>query len=73
MDKSGAWSLSPAYDVTFNQGSGHTSSHQMTINMKSDGFGLSDFKACAKVAGRLSRRAKHEKLRDKLGVTCVGP
>lgn len=51
MDKSGAWSLSPAYDVTFNQGSGPTSSHQMTINMKSDGFGLSDFKACAKVAG----------------------
>lgn len=51
MDKSGAWSLSPAYDVTFNQGPGHTSSHQMTINMKSDGFGISDFKACAKVAG----------------------
>ena len=51
MDKSGVWSLSPAYDVTFSQGAGPTSSHQMTINMKSDGFELSDFKTCAKVAG----------------------
>lgn len=51
MDKSGAWSLSPAYDITFNQGAGPTSSHQMTLNLKSDGFELSDFKACAKVVG----------------------
>ncbi len=50
MDKSGAWSLSPAFDMTYSfQPSGQwTSSHQMTLNGKQDGFVLDDFKACAK-------------------------
>jgi serine/threonine-protein kinase HipA len=53
MDKSGAWSLSPAFDVTYayNPMGTWTARHQMTINGKADGFVLSDFRACAQVAG----------------------
>jgi len=52
MDRSGRWSLAPAYDMTYNyQPSGQwTSSHQMTINGKQDGFMSEDFKACGKAA-----------------------
>ena len=52
MDKSGQWSLSPAFDVTYSyQPAGKwTSSHQMTLNGKQDGFVLDDFEACAKNA-----------------------
>jgi serine/threonine-protein kinase HipA len=50
MDKSGAWSLSPAFDMTysFNPSGAWTASHQMTINGKRDDFILEDFKTCAK-------------------------
>ena len=53
MDKAGAWSLSPAFDVTYayNPTGVWTSRHQMTINGKTDGFTLADFRACAQVAG----------------------
>ena len=44
MDKSGKWSLSPAYDITYshNPGGKWTSSHQMTINGKRDHFTRED-------------------------------
>lgn len=58
MDRSGSWSLSPAYDVTYSIGGGPTAFHQMTINGKFDGFGLDDFKACAKMAGLKRGRAE---------------
>ena len=50
MDKSGQWSLSPAYDVTFsyNPSGDWTAQHQMTLNGKTDGFVLDDFKTCAR-------------------------
>jgi serine/threonine-protein kinase HipA len=53
MDKNGAWSLSPAFDVTYayNPAGTWTARHQMTINGKADGFAPSDFHACAQVAG----------------------
>ena len=53
MDKSGAWSLSPAFDVTYayNPSGEWTARHQMTINGKAEGFTLDDFHACAQVAG----------------------
>ncbi|HEY6621417.1 MAG TPA: HipA domain-containing protein [Steroidobacteraceae bacterium] len=53
MDKAGAWSLSPAFDVTYayNPEGLWTSRHQMTINGKTDGFIREDFKAVAQVAG----------------------
>jgi serine/threonine-protein kinase HipA len=53
MDKTGTWSLSPAFDVTYayNPKGLWTSRHQMTINGKTDGFDREDFKAVAQVAG----------------------
>ncbi len=44
MDKSGCWSLSPAYDITFsyNPGGVWTNQHQMSINGKRDGFVFDD-------------------------------
>jgi serine/threonine-protein kinase HipA len=50
MDRSGAWSLSPAFDVTFsfNPDGDWTSQHQMSINGKRDGFTLDDIRMCAK-------------------------
>ena len=52
MDRSGNWSLSPAFDVTYSyQPSGKwTSSHQMTINGKRGNFTLDDFLQCGKSA-----------------------
>ena len=52
MDKEGAWSLAPAFDVTYsyNPSGSWTAKHQMTLNAKRDGFTLADFEACAKAA-----------------------
>jgi len=60
MDKSGAWSLSPAFDMTYSfQPTGEwTSAHQMTLNGKRDHFVLDDFKACANVASMKRGRAE---------------
>jgi serine/threonine-protein kinase HipA len=53
MDKAGAWSLSPAFDVTYayNPTGLWTRHHQMTINGKNDDFTRDDFKTVAQVAG----------------------
>lgn len=60
MDKSGAWSLSPAFDMTysFNPSGAWTASHQMTLNGKRDNFTLDDFRACAKTASMKRGRAE---------------
>src|SRR5580698_5288292 len=60
MDKTVAWSLSPAFDVTyaFNPTGLWTSRHQMTINGKANDFTREDFEAVAQVAGL--KRGKHE-------------
>lgn len=60
MDRSGNWSLSPAFDMTYSyQPSGKwTSSHQMTMNGKRSGFALEDFKACAKSVSMKRGRAE---------------
>jgi serine/threonine-protein kinase HipA len=52
MNKQGEWSLAPAFDVTYsyNPSGSWTSSHQMTLHGKRDGFTLEDFGACAKSA-----------------------
>lgn len=59
MDKTGAWSLSPAFDVTysFNPSGAWTASHQMSLNRKRDNFTSDDFKACAKTASMKRGRA----------------
>ena len=59
MDKAGRWSLAPAFDVTYSfQPSGKwTSTHQMTLNGKRDGFTREDFLACAETALMQRNRA----------------
>ena len=60
MDKDGKWSLAPAFDVaySFNPSGAWTSSHQMTMNGKRDGFSMDDFKACAKTISLKRGRAE---------------
>ena len=60
MDRTGHWSLSPAFDMTYSyQPSGRwTSSHQMTLNGKRDNFSMEDFKACAKAISMKRGRAQ---------------
>jgi serine/threonine-protein kinase HipA len=52
MNQSGKWSLAPAFDVTYsyNPTGSWTSTHQMTLNGRRDGFTMEDFEACAKSA-----------------------
>ncbi|MEP7243410.1 MAG: HipA domain-containing protein [Gammaproteobacteria bacterium] len=60
MGRDGAWSLSPAFDVTYsyNPAGDWTSSHQMTLNGKRDGFTVADFTQFAKVASLKRGREK---------------
>jgi serine/threonine-protein kinase HipA len=50
MDKSGKWSLAPAYDMaySYNPIGKYTSFHQMTVNGKQDGFTKADLWQVAK-------------------------
>jgi serine/threonine-protein kinase HipA len=52
MDKRGAWSLAPAFDVTYsyNPTGTWTATHQMTVNGKRDQFVAADLEACGKAA-----------------------
>ena len=60
MDKSGQWSLSPAFDVTysFNPSGAWTARHQMSMNAKQNAFTMEDFRACAKTASMKRGRAE---------------
>ena len=60
MDKSGSWTLAPAFDMTysFNPSGAWTASHQMTLNGKRDNFTLEDFRACAKAVSMKRGRAE---------------
>jgi serine/threonine-protein kinase HipA len=60
MDRSGNWSLAPAYDMTYsyNPTGDWTSNHQMSINGRRSLFELSDLVALAKVAGIKPKKAK---------------
>lgn len=59
MNKSGEWSLAPAFDVTysFNPSGAWTASHQMTMNGKRGNFSMDDFNACARSASMKRGRA----------------
>lgn len=65
MDRSGNWSLSPAFDVTYswNASGEWTNQHQMSINGKRDNFTISDFLACEKTV-MLKRGRAREILRE---------
>jgi serine/threonine-protein kinase HipA len=60
MDRDGAWSLAPAYDVVWawKPGNPWLDSHQMSINGKRDGFTVADLRAVAAVAGLKRGRAE---------------
>lgn len=60
MDKTGRWSLAPAFDVTYsyNPSGAWTATHQMTLNGKRDGFTIDDFDACARTASMKKTRVK---------------
>jgi len=58
MDRSGAWRLSPAFDVAYayNPSGAWTSRHQMSLNSKREGFDLEDLVALGAVCGFKRRR-----------------
>ncbi len=60
MDRDGAWSPAPAYDVTWawQPGNRWLDSHQMTIAGKRDGFTVADLRAVAQLAGLPRGRAE---------------
>lgn len=51
MDRSGTWSLAPAYDLTFAVGRGYTRLHQMTIADKVEGITRDDLLSVAATYG----------------------
>ena len=51
MDRTGSWSLTPAYDVTFAKGSGFTSAHQMRVADKRTGLERRDLVSVAETFG----------------------
>jgi len=53
MNKDGDWRLSPAFDVaySYNPKGDWTSRHQMSLNLKRDGFEINDLIEFAKMAG----------------------
>ena len=60
MDKSGAWSLAPAYDecYAYNPNGDWTSRHQMSVNGRRDGIMDEDMVACATHANLVGRKAR---------------
>ena len=59
MDRSGRWSLAPAFDLTYsyNPTGPWTGAHQMSLNGKREGFAAGDFAACARNAAMQRGRA----------------
>jgi len=59
MNKSGAWSLSPAFVMTYsyNPSGAWTGTHQMSMNGKRDHFEHQDFRACARLISMQRGRA----------------
>ena len=59
MDRSGRWSLSSAFDVTYsyNPTGRWAGAHRMTLNGKRDGFEIDDFVACGRNASLKRGRA----------------
>lgn len=60
MDKTGAWSLAPAFDVTYsyNPEGLWTGLHQMSMNGKRDAFALEDFDAVGRTVSLKRGRAR---------------
>lgn len=72
INRQGAWSLAPAYDVVWawKPGNPWLDSHQMSINGKRDGFTVADLRAVAAVAGL--RRGRAEAILAEVGEVVRG-
>jgi serine/threonine-protein kinase HipA len=72
MDREGAWSLAPAYDViwAWKPGNPWLDSHQMSINGKRDGFTVADMRAVARVASL--KRGRAEAILAEIGDVVAG-
>lgn len=68
MDKTGAWSLAPAFDVVYayNPTGTWTSQHQMSLNGKTDGFTRDDLHTFARFADLKTRETNQllEQIQD---------
>jgi len=60
MDRTGRWSLAPAFDVmyAYNPGGAWTAAHQMSLAGKRDGFTIADFREIARTASMQRGRAE---------------
>ena len=60
MDQTGAWSLAPAYDLTYayNPAGDRTSRHQLTLNGKREGFEAADFETVGRLVSLKRARAR---------------
>lgn len=58
MDRKGAWSPAPAYDLCHSEGSDFTRFHQLSINGKTTGFDREDIKKLARYIGLPRNREK---------------
>lgn len=60
MDRTGRWSLAPAYDITFayDKDNKWLRGHQMTVNGKTTDIALADMVAAGKSMGLKERRCK---------------
>lgn len=60
MDRSGKWTLSPAYDITFsyNPANKWLRAHQMTVNGKTTGIGMADLIIAGRNMGIKDSRCK---------------
>jgi serine/threonine-protein kinase HipA len=72
MDREGAWSLAPAYDViwAWQPGNPWLDRHQMSINGKRDDFTVADLRAVATVAGL--KRGRAEAILADVGAVVAG-
>ena len=49
MDEKGIWNLSPAYDITYANGTGYTKNHQLSLKGKVNDFTKKDLLEIAKL------------------------
>ena len=58
MDEKGTWSLSPAYDITYANGTGYTKNHQLSLKGKVNDFTKNDLLEIAKLHSLKENLAK---------------
>jgi len=64
MDRTGTWSLTPAYDLTFAKGRGFTATHQMRVADKRSGITYGDLQGVGRAFGIRAPARIIEEVRD---------